>query len=125
MSMTEQIMRPLGHRNFTGPALASAPAGGRFRIPTPSPGARPALAPDAGAPTRSDPHAGVDRSATLSRLWLDGLADEARHVAPFERMATALLVFASAVTVVLAGGAASRLVEGWDTFAALVQRLIS
>ena len=123
--MTEQITRPLGHRSFTGPAVAGAPASGRFQIPPPSSGARPALPPDAGSPVRSDPRTGVDRGATLSRLWLDELADEARHVAPFERMATALLVFVSAVTVVLAGGAASRFVEGWDTFAAWVQRLIS
>jgi hypothetical protein len=123
--MTEQIMRPLGHRSFNGPAVAGAPASGRFQIPPPSCGARPALPADAGAPTRSDLHAGGDRGTTLSRLWLDELADEARHVAPFERMATALLVFTSAVTVVLAGGAAARFVEGWDTVAAWVQRLIS
>lgn len=60
----------------------------------------------------------------LSRLWLEELAEEARQVAPLERMAVALLVFASVVSLLLAGGATSSLIEGWDAFAAFAQQMV-
>jgi hypothetical protein len=56
---------------------------------------------------------------------MNALADEERHVAPFERMATALLGFVSTVAVLLAFGVASRLVADWDAFVTFVRHLIA
>ena len=122
--MTEQILRTPGRDTATRLALLGSPVSRRREAPTVLPHDRPALQPGLGTPARPDHRAGTGPDATLSRLWLEALADETRHVAPLERMATALLVFASAVSLLLAGSAASRLVEGWDAFAAFVQRMV-
>ena len=122
--MTEQILRTAGRYTATRLALLGSPAGRRGEAPTVLPHDRPAIRPGPGTPARPDHRAGTGPDATLSRLWLEALADETRHVAPLERMATALLVFASAVSLLLASSAASRLIEGWDAFAVFVQRMI-
>jgi hypothetical protein len=122
--MTEQILRTAGRYTATGPAVQGSPVSRRGEAPAVWSYDRPAIRPGPGTPARPDHRAGADPEATLSRLWLEALADETRHVAPLERMATALVVFASAVSLLLASGTASRLVEGWDAFAAFVQGLI-
>jgi len=78
-----------------------------------------------GRPVQPTRRPGVEQQAALRRHWQDELADEARRTDPFERMAGALLVFASAVSMLLAGGATSRFVGGLEHFAAWVQRLVS
>lgn len=122
--MTEQVRRSIGTMTnlpLRRPALS-------VRQPVPFIPLRPANGRRAGgAPVRS-PSGGqtVTAPATgLHRLWLNALAEEERHVAPFERMATALIGFVSAVAVLLAFGVAFRLVAGWDAFVAFVRHLIA
>lgn len=124
MSMTEQMTRAAWSRHDTQPprlelsvrqpvpfVTAGMPNGRTHRGASPT-------------PTGRGLGEGTALRVSLRRLWTEALADEARHVAPFERMATALLVFASGVTLLVAFGAASRLVVGWDALVAFVQRLI-
>jgi hypothetical protein len=125
MGMTMQRMLAVERRDTGGPGRAQRPDGGGLTTPNPAPRIGPTVAPAASSPIRSTRRFGAEPRAALRRHWQEELADEARHTDPFERMATALLVFASAVSVLLAGGAASQFVEGLDQFAAWVQRLVA
>ena len=118
------MLRTAGRHTATRLALPGSPVSRRGQAPIVSPHDRLATLLSPGTPARPDHQAGAGPDATLSRLWLEALADETRHVAPLERMATALVVFASSVSLLLASSAASRLIEGWDAFAVLVQRMI-
>lgn len=124
MGMTEQIMRTTGRFGPVGQVPPERGPGSRFRFSSVVLQFHPAPAPGDDAGPMPDRQPGAEPGALLSRLWLDALADEQRYVAPFERMATALLAFVGAVSLLMAGGAVSQLIERWDTFAALVQRLL-
>jgi hypothetical protein len=112
------------------PPTRTSPRHQAFSVRQPLPGvtarptnghARPNRVPDV---SRCDRGASAAPRSALHRLWLDALADEARHVAPFERMATVLLAFVSVVMLLVAFGATTRLVTGWDAFVAFAQRMI-
>lgn len=72
--------------------------------------------------------AGAARNLTsptaLSRLWRGTLAEEARAVAPFERMGMLLLAFAGGVAILEAMAASSGFVEALPRFTAWAARLL-
>lgn len=121
--MTEQVRRSIGPVTNLPPQRPAL----SVRQPMPFIALPPANGRRVGGAPSSAPSSGKKVTAPapgLHRLWMTALADEERHVAPFERMATAVLGFVSTVAVLLAFGVASRLVAGWDAFVALVRHLI-
>lgn len=122
--MTEQVRRSIGPMTNLPPRRPAL----SVRQPVPFIPLRPTNGRRVGGAPVSAHSRGQEVTAPapgLHRLWLNALADEERHVAPFERMATALIGFVSTVAVLLAFGVASRLVADWDAFVAFVRHLIA
>lgn len=89
-----------------------------------TPPARPTSSPPARPLTVSPAPRNQNSPAALSRLWRGTLAEEARAVAPFERMGLALLAFAGGAALLEAVAANAKFVEALPGFTAWAARLL-